>query len=413
MSNAPRELSAQRDWGTDEQGLSVMHVDMDAFYASVEIADQPELHGRPVVVAGGERSVVLAASYEARKLGVRSAMPTVRARILAPHAVFVPPRHERYSQVSRAVMAMLHDASPVVEQVSIDEAFVDVSGVPGGPGARSVLAKKIRAQVEHDHAVTCSIGIARNKFVAKLASTQAKPNGLLVIPDQRTIDFLHVLPVGALWGVGEKTESRLRDWGITRVEEVARMDVAHLARIVGNAAATQLHRLAHGVDDRTVTPGREEKSVGAEHTFTCDVSDPQALKDHMRSLADRVASRLRSLGVVGYVVSIKVRDADFRTTTRSRTLDSPTDSTAVLFHEAWALMGRNLTPGQRVRLVGIRVERITQRRDVAFQETFDDVLDGSADVNRRSDGAVDEIRRRFGVNAISIGVQSGLQLPKT
>ena len=324
----------RRDWGSDATGCSILHVDMDAFFASVELARRPELRDRPLIVGGAGRSVVLAASYPARAFGVHSAMPMSQASRLCPEAVVVPPDHGRYHEVSAAVMAILGEITALVEQVSVDEAFMDVSGARRRLGPPGRIAALIRERVAAEQGVTCSIGIGGTKFVAKLASGFAKPDGVLLVPVDATVPFLHELPVGALWGVGERTRDALARWGINTVAQLAESDVRTVQRAVGSVVGSHLHDLAWGRDPRPVVPERQEKSIGAETTFEVDTDDIGAVTGHVLALADRCAAGLRSKGLVARTVVLKVRNADFATITRSRTLPVPTDLGSDLFRAA-------------------------------------------------------------------------------
>ncbi len=273
----------------DDTGCSILHVDMDAFYASVEIRERPELKDKPVVVGGiGNRGVVSSANYIARKYGVRSAMPTSRARRLCPHAVYVSPTFGLYQEVSRGVLGIFRDITPLVEPLSLDEAFLDVSGALRRMGMTSgQIGQLIRERVEAEHGITCSVGVAPTKFVAKLASGLCKPDGMLVVPKASVLEFLHPLPVSALWGVGKKTAERLADVGLERVADVAAAPLPRLRRIIGNALAEHLHPLAHGYDDRSVEPESVDKSVGAEETFEVDHWDLSLI--HRRLAPTRTA----------------------------------------------------------------------------------------------------------------------------
>ena len=364
MSRGPRSEDARRDWGTEEDGCSILHVDMDAFFASVELARRPHLRGRPVIVGGSERSVVLAATYEARAFGVHSAMPMSAALRLCPQAVVVPPDHQAYRAVSEGVMAILRDVTSLVEQVSVDEAFLDVSGARRRLGSPTRIAALIRERVRAEHGITCSVGVAATKFVAKLASGHAKPDGVLLVPRDATVAFLRVLPVGALWGVGDRTAAALERWGIRTVAELADSDVATVQRAVGRVAGAHLHDLAWGRDPRPVRPGREEKSVGAEETFAADVADMRVVESKALELADRCAGRLRAQQLAARTVAIKVRTADFRTLTRSRTLPQPTDVGREIYLAARDLLAGVDLGGLPVRLVGVRAEGLVPADDV-------------------------------------------------
>ncbi|HEX5541599.1 MAG TPA: DNA polymerase IV [Micromonospora sp.] len=380
----------------DDTGCPILHVDMDAFFASVEVRRRPELRGRPVVVGGtGPRGVVSSASYEARAYGVRSAMPTGRARALCPDAVFLPPDFAEYTAASRAVMEIFRGISPLVEPVSLDEAFLDIAGARRLFGTPARIAQLIRARVAAEVGLTCSVGVAPNKFVAKLGSSRAKPDGLIVVPATRVIDFLHPLPVQALWGVGERAAESLRRLGLTTVGDLAHAPLRMLRGALGEAAAAQLHELSWGRDPRPVTVERVEKSIGAEVTFDTDVADPQLIRHTLLALAEKVGARLRRAGQVGHVVAIKVRLADFRTVNRSRTLAAPTDVARELFETAAALFAA-LSPGDRIRLVGVRVEGLVKAGSAPRQL----VLGAPERGWREAEVAVDAVTDRFGRSAV-------------
>jgi DNA polymerase-4 len=400
MSRGPRSEAARRDWGRDEEGCSILHVDMDAFFASVELARRPQLRGLPVIVGGAQRGVVLAATYEARAFGVHSAMPMTQALRLAPQAVVVPPDHRTYTEVSEGVMGILRDVTALVEQVSVDEAFLDVAGARRRVGPPTVIAEMIRRQVRERYDITCSVGIASTKFVAKLASGHAKPDGVLLIPRAATVDFLRVLPVGALWGVGERTEAALGRWGITTVAQLADSDLDTVQRAVGKVAGAHLHDLAWGRDPRPVHPGREEKSIGAEETFGEDVADPVVVQAKALELADRCAARLRRHGLVTRTVSVKIRASDFRTLTRSRTLVTPTDVGREIYLAARELLAGVDLGGLPVRLVGVRAEGLSPASDTVRQPTLEEATADESGDRRRAERAMDDVRAKFGTNAI-------------
>ncbi|QAY62329.1 DNA polymerase IV [Xylanimonas allomyrinae] len=403
MSKAPRSATANRDWGSDESRTSIMHVDMDAFFAMCELARRPELHGLPVIVGGRERGVVLAATYEARAFGVRSAVPMASALRLCPQAVVVPPDHRRYTDVSRAIMATMGEITPIVEQISIDEAFLDVSGARRRLGPPTAIGARLRAHVQAVHGVTCSVGIAKNKFLAKLASTHAKPDGMLLVPAEASVPFLRTLPVGALWGVGEKTEASLARWGITTVAQVADTDVATLQAAVGRVQGAHLHDLAWGRDPRPVVPVSHERSIGNETTFGADQSDLRAVESRVLELCDKVAARLREQSVVTRTVALKVRTSDFRTLTRSRTLDGPTDVARELYRVARELLAGVDLQGLPVRLVGVRAESLQPRAGLAEQLTLDEASAERPSAQRDAELALDAVRLRFGKSAIGLG----------
>jgi DNA polymerase IV len=382
----------------DDTGCRVLHVDMDAFFASVEIQRRPELRDRPVVVGGiGPRGVVSSANYTAREYGVRSAMPTARARLLCPHAVYLPPDFTAYSAASRAVMQIFSEVTPLVEPLSLDEAFLDVGGAARLLGRPAAIAAAIRARVAAELGLTCSVGVASTKFVAKLGSTRAKPDGLAVVPKDKVLDFLHPLPVEALWGVGERAAQTLRRLGLTTVGDLAQAPVGMLRGALGDAAAGHLHELAWGRDPRRVSPEQAEKSIGAETTFDADVAGAAELRRTMLGLATKVGQRLRQAGVVGRTVSIKVRLGDFRTVNRSRTLAGATDVAREVFETAWALFTTLYPAGPPpVRLIGVRVEGL-----VAADGAPRQVMLGTPEHGwREAEAAADAAAARFGRSAV-------------
>jgi len=371
----------------DDEGCAILHVDMDAFFASVEVRRRPELRGRPVVVGGlGPRGVVSSASYEARAFGVRSAMPGSRARRLCPRAVFLPPDMAAYAEASREIMRIFADVTPLVEPLSVDEAFLDVSGATRLLGRPRAIAALIRGRVAAEQRLTCSVGVAATKFVAKLASARAKPDGLLVVPAAGTLEFLRPLAVEELWGVGERTSEVLRRLGLRTVADVAAAPVGMLRQAIGDAAAAHLHELARGRDPRRVSTERVEKSTGAETTFDEDVSDPDEIRRTLLALSGGVAKRLRRAGQAGRTVAIKVRLADFRTLNRSRTLPTGTDVAREIFATAWQLF-RALDPGDRIRLIGVRVEGLGPVDAAPQQPTLGDRESGWREAERAADAA--------------------------
>src|SRR6266508_3478065 len=392
----PRGGSGEFGPGADDTGCGMLHVDMDAFYASVEVRRRPELRGRPVVVGGaGPRGVVCSASYEARVFGVRSAMPGVRARRLCPQAVFLPPDFEAYLAASRAVMSIFRDVTPLVEPLSLDEAFLDVTGATRLLGRPAQIAGLIRRRVAEEQRLACSVGVAPTKFVAKLASTRAKPDGLVVVPADRVLAYLHPLPVSAVWGVGERTAETLQRLGLRTVGDLAQAPLGMLRAAVGEAGAAHLHELSWGRDPRRVTPEYAEKSIGAEVTFDVDVADPAMIKRTLLALAEKTAGRLRRAGQAGRTVAIKVRLADFRTLNRSRTLPQPTDTSREIFQTAWALF-EALRPGDRIRLVGVRVEGLAGSGATPRQLTLGERDHGWRDAELAADAAA----ARFGHGAV-------------
>jgi DNA polymerase IV len=381
----------------DDTGCPILHVDMDAFFVAVELRTRPELRNRPVVVGGlGGRGVVSSASYSARKFGVRSAMPTARARRLCPQAVFLPPNFTAYQEVSAGVMAIFRDVTPLVEPLSLDEAFLDVGGALRRTGLTpSGLGREIRRRVQADHDITCSVGVAATKFAAKLASGMAKPDGMVVVPKAELLEFLHPLPVSALWGVGQKTAESMERVGLRTVADVAATPLTRLRRVLGNAAAEHLHALAHGRDARAVSPESVDKSIGAEETFETDHHDRELLRRELLRLSEKSAGGLRGRGLITRTVSIKVRYADFTTITRSRTLPVATDVTQEIYKIACRLLDEQVPPGA-VRLIGVRLEGLSEGGSASEQLTLDAPEHGWRDAERAADAA----RTRFGSAAL-------------
>src|SRR3954453_1781823 len=370
---------------------------MDAFYASVELRLRPELVGTPVIVGGlGSRSVVLSATYEAREYGVHSAMPMSRARRMCPHATVIPPSHDSYAEASRGGMEVFRSVTPLVEPLSLDEAFLDVAGAQRRLGTSRQIAELIRARVVDEQGITCSVGVASTKFVAKLASSRAKPDGLIVVPRDEVVSFLHPLPVGVLWGVGEKTEEALARLGLKTIGDIAHTPERTLQRALGQAAGAHLAALAWGRDERKVVPSEPDKSIGAEETFARDVDDPAVVRRELLRLSERTAARLREQGYVGRTVSIKVRFADFSTLTRARTLRESTDVGKEVYAAATALYDALGLQRARIRLVGVRVEGLVPASSSARQLEL-----GARDSGwREAEQAVDRAARRFGAGAV-------------
>jgi DNA polymerase-4 len=387
----------------------ILHVDMDAFYASVEQHDDPELVGLPVAVGSPTgRGVVAAASYEARVFGVRSAMPMVRARRLCPDLRVVRPRFERYQEVSRALMRILRDFTPLVEPLSLDEAFLDVGGAVGIFGEPTVIAERIRASVRSELGLPCSVGVGPTKSVAKLLSGLAKPDGMLHWRAHEVGERLRPLPVEMLWGAGPRTTERLREHGLVTVGDVADTDVRLLRRLVGDALGAQLHALAHGLDDRAVEPVHEARSISAETTFDDDVDDPVTLERRLQRLATDVARRLRSQGLVARTVTVKIRFADHRDVTRSQTFERATDRTHELVAAGRALLAALRLERTRVRLIGFRLSGLGAPDTAAQLAMFDDADMTAADEGsvpggrwEALDRAADAIAQRYGGPVVS------------
>jgi DNA polymerase IV len=381
----------------DDEGCTILHVDMDAFYALASLLSRPELKGTPVIIAGGgNRGVVLSATYEARAFGVHAAMPTARARRLCPQATVVAPDHARYERISRAVMAVFASVTPFVEPLSLDEAFLDVSGARRRLGTPRQIAQGIRDTIADEQGITCSVGVATTKFIAKLASGLAKPDGLLVVPETEVVGFLHQLPVGALWGVGERTEEVLQRLGLHTVADIAHTPVDTLRRALGDNAGPALHALAWGRDSRSVMPTSRERSIGADETFSYDVDDPAYIHRELLKLSDRTAARVRAAGMVGRTISIKVRFSDFTTITRSKTLRDPTDVSRDIYATARALFDGLGLQRARLRLVGVRMEGLMSSDQAPIQGLLDEPEHGWRDADR----AVDRASARFGAGAV-------------
>jgi len=389
-----------------DTGCHILHADMDAFYASVEIRDRPELTGLPVIVGVGSRGVVLSASYQARVFGVRSAMPVTRARRLCPQAVFVAPRRGVYAAASAEVMAVFRSVTPEVEPLSLDEAFLDVSGAIRRLGRPTRIAGLIRASILEQQGLTCSVGVATCKFVAKLASARCKPDGLLVVPADQVLGFLHPLPVAALWGVGEQTGHALARLGLRTVGDIAHTPLPVLQRELGQAVGAHLYSLAWGRDERPVIPGVPDKSIGAEETFATDVDDPEVIRRELLRLSGRTARGLRAGGSVARTVVVKLRLANFTTITRSRTLPEPTDVARKIYATACDLYAAaGLDSRARLRLVGVRAAGLIPVARSATQLALGEQPTSWRDAEQ----AVDRIAGRFGPDSVrpAVLVQPG------
>lgn len=393
-----------------------MHVDMDAFYASVEQRDRPELRGKPVIVGGPAKSrgVVSAASYEARKFGIHSAMPSVQAVRLCPQAIFLPVNMSKYTAVSRQVMRIFRDFSPLVEQLSVDEAFLDLTGTErlhlNAGNDRQVIGEaasfaqvmeqigwKVKNQIREELELTASIGIAPNKFLAKLASDLEKPDGFVIVHHDRVEEFLNPLPIERLWGVGKATADKLRRRGITTVGALAEYPFETLHQQFG-AVGEHLHQLAHGIDDRPVEPFSPAKSISAETTFETDTNDGEFLEKTLLGLSEEVAGRLRKEQVRGKTIVVKIRFSDFKTITRNRTLSSPTCVTSAIFGTARELMLFGNPTRRKVRLIGVGVTNLGEDRDTQ-QSLFGDGDEKAEKV----EAAIYQVRAKFGDKAIRRG----------
>jgi DNA polymerase-4 len=383
---------------------AILHVDIDAFYASVEQLADPALRGRPVIVGGlGPRGVVAAASYEARRFGVHSAMPMGRARRACPDGVFLAPRFDAYEAASAEVMAILRSFTPLVEPLSLDEAFLDVAGARRLHGSGPEIGSAIRSIVRAESGLTASVGVATTKFLAKIASEVAKPDGLLVVEEGEELAFLHPLEVERLWGVGPATRRRLARFGVRTIGDLAALSVDTLTGALGLASGRHLHALAWNRDERSVEPVRQVKSIGHEETFPTDVTDRAVLEREVVRFADRVAARLRGSSLVARTVQLKLRYPDFRTITRSRTLAEPTDLAADVGRTAATLLAA-ADLGAGIRLLGVSVQQLEPVGTVQASLVLDDESprdDGPARQQRsKLERSVDRVRARYGHDAV-------------
>ncbi|OBG86870.1 DNA polymerase IV [Mycobacterium sp. E802] len=390
---------------------AILHADLDSFYASVEQRDDPALRGRPVIVGGG---VVLAASYEAKAFGVRTAMGGRQARALCPQAVVVPPRMSEYSEASREVFRVFEDTTPVVEPLSVDEAFLDVSGLARVSGTPVQIARRLREQVSEQVGLPITVGIARTKFLAKVASQVAKPDGLLLVPPDRELAFLHPLPVRRLWGVGAKTAAKLHDHGVETVADVAELSESALSTMVGGAMARQLYALSRNIDRRRVTTGVRRSSIGAQRALGRRGNTMSAAEVDMVvvNLVDRITRRMRGAGRTGRTVVLRLRFDDFGRATRSHTLPRATASTEAVLAAARALVSAAapVIAERGLTLIGFAVSNIDHAGSQQLELPFESEPDPVA-----IDGAIDEVRQRFGnamlTRGVLVGRDPGLEMP--
>ena len=373
----------------------IIHVDMDAFYAAVEQRDQPQLRGRPVIVGGTPegRGVVSAASYEARKFGVHSAMPAARAVRLCPHGVFLPVDMRKYRAVSRELMAILARHSDRIEQISVDEAFLDLTGRAADYREAERIAREIKRQVRSELKLTASVGVGPNKFLAKLGSDHRKPDGLVVIRPEESVGFLAPLPVGKLWGIGPKTAARLEAQGMKTIGRVAAAAPEHLRSLLG-AWAEVVRELARGIDERPVEPAREAKSASADETFARDLRDRGAMRNALAELSRRVARRLRGEGARARTVTLRVRFGDFTTITRQTTLPEATDGAEALHRAVVELLARVDLEGRGVRLLGVRASGLEHGEQQLS------LFDPRVQRRRQLDASLAYLHRRFGPQAV-------------
>jgi DNA polymerase-4 len=391
---------------------TILHVDLDAFYASVEQLADPSLRGRPVIVGGlGRRGVVAAASYEARRFGVHSAMPMGRARRACPDGVFLAPRFDAYGDASRSVMAILRDVTPLVEPLALDEAFLDVSGARRLHGAAPEIARSLRQRIKGEIGLVASVGVATTKFVAKLASDLAKPDGMLVVEAGTEIALIHPLEVRRLWGVGPRTGERLAQLGVRTIGDLAALPEDTLVHALGESHGRHLHALAWNRDDRAVEPGREVKSIGHEETFPTDITDRDVLAREVLRMSERVAERMRDGRRAGRTVQLKLRYKDFRTITRSSTLPEPTNLAADIATVARALLDA-VEIGEGIRLLGVALQQLhdidgtdagaapSDQLPLDIDRDDTSAARGSDARQRAVEGSMDAVRRRFGDEAV-------------
>ena len=377
---------------------AILHVDMDAFYASIEVLERPELRGKPVIVGGPPevRGVVAAASYEVRKYGVHSAMSSYRAKKLCPEAIFLPPRMGHYVKYSRRVFAIFREYTDLVEPISIDEAFLDVTGSRKLFGAAVDIGRAIKRRIKEETGLTASVGVAPNKFLAKLASDLEKPDGFVVMESRTAAARLAKLPVGRLWGVGRVTQTHLAEQGVHTVKDLLAFPPERLENIVGSYAP-RLYQLARGIDKRPVVVGEAAKSIGAENTFATDIADLETLHDLLDALAERTAKRLRHEGYRAHTVQLKARYADFTTVTRAVTLTSTTASTQTIQETARELLdGRLGRKGRALRLLGVSVSNLVR----ANEEEMDLFPDKIEERREKVDYLLDKLQSKYGSQTI-------------
>jgi DNA polymerase IV len=378
----------------------ILHVDMDAFFAAVEQRDHPEYRNKPLIVgadpkSGKGRGIVATCSYEARKFGIHSAQPISRAWKLCPSGIYVRGDMDKYVRVSERIMDILSGFSDMVEPVSIDEAFLDVTGSARLFGCGFEMAKKIKYEIRKQLGLTASVGVAGNKFVAKVASDLEKPDGLVVVKSGQEKEFLAPLPIKCLWGVGAKTEAQLKSLGFARIEQLAKLTQAEVRNLLGNVGEHLWH-LARGIDDRPVAADEGFKSIGHEFTFEHDTSDPEKLHDTLLELAEHVAQRLRLNAARARTIVVKLREADFSTTTKRASLAEPGDTTEAVFPLAFRLMNSLVRQGKLVRLIGVYATNLEVQSAGAQMGLFEQ----APEKKRRLAHALDEVTRRYGKNAL-------------
>ena len=432
MSTAPRIAAAKRDWGHDEVGCTVLHIDMDAFFASLEVARHPEYADKPVIIGIGNRSVVSAANYEARKYGINSAMASSRARKLCPNGVFLPVDIHYYREMSRRIFTEVFSrVTDRIEQVSVDECYMDVSSALLRWKSPRAIGAWIRDQVARRYHITCSVGIAANKLVAKMASTNAKPDGMLMIPVARHAEFVQMMPLRGIPGIGPSLEKRLNAWGVDSVADLAKMSMESLEQATGSAiSARGLYMAARGLDDRPVAPRAQEKSVGAERTFDKDTQDMRQVTSMLRWCCDDVAGTLRRRGLMARKVMVKLRFPDLSYATKGHTLDCPTDAASMLYPQCVALLLAMMGMPERsidaisltrpVRLAGMSAGGLVEAADAAVQLSLDDMLEEQNEAQRGrgtdtepstqserlrgAEAALDAVRLKYGKGSVRLGI---------
>lgn len=424
MSTAPRIAAAKRDWGHDETGCTVLHIDMDAFYASLEEARNPELRGQPVIIGTGHRAVVSAANYAARAYGINSAMPAARAHKLCPNGVFLPVDMAYYRAMSHRIFSeVFSQITDHIEQVSVDECYMDVSAALLRWHRPSAIGAWIRDQVAQRYAITCSVGIASNKLVAKMASTNAKPDGMLLIPQSAHATFVQIMPLRGIPGIGPSMERRLNSWGINSVADLAQMDEINLARATGSATiAHDLLLASHGIDTRPVTPYTPEKSIGSERTFAQDTENMRTVCDLLRRCCDEVASTLRRRTLVARTITVKLRFDDLRYATKTLTLPRPLDTASAIYPISVKLLQAMLSMSEQdiaaerlprlVRLAGVSAGGLQAAGSTSVQPSLEDVLEESESSTsgkkqqrlRGAEQALDAVREKYGKHAASMGL---------
>lgn len=395
MSTAPRSANAKRSWGDDDSASTILHADMDSFFASVEIVEDRSLAGRPLIIGGrGERGVVTSCTYDVRARGVKAGMPIARARALSPNAIVVSGHHGLYKNYSSRVMRIMEATTPAFEPVSIDEAYLDVSGAIRRLGPPTSIAQLLRDQVRQETGLPMSVGIAATKMAAKIASSHAKPDGLLLIPGDATLRFLHSLPVGAIPGVGKRSTGVLEGMGIMTIAQLHKAPLQMLARKLGEAHARALKDAAAGIDNRKVGARTAEKSISTEETFDRNLTNPRAIEAFFLRASHSVAARLRRLNLTAWTVQIKLRDASFKTITRSSTLTAPTDLSRTISSVAIELFRRQPMPQGGIRLAGVGAASLSGRES-GVQVALDEDPRPLA-----TERAMDAVNNKFGFDSL-------------